>query len=124
MNTKKFFALLLISILSLVSCQTPRYASGFNKDLFLLTPIEANDFIRRQGFKSPAAQLVIYENRPVWLIQAVEDNLLVEIYGNRYFIPLDNAILSVPTTDDLILYHGNVLNVRKNNNILWLELEK
>ena len=124
MKQIKFLALMLISIIALASCQSSRYASsGLRKDSFLLTPAETKDFVEKMGFIARSAQLVIYENRPVWLVEMPEDHMIVEIYGFKYFVPFEEIIITIPSAEDVVLYHGNVINIRKKG-ALYLEIEK
>lgn len=122
MKKLNFWLLVLISAIALSSCKSSRLHSGLQSDYFLLTPLETKEFVEKTGFTVNKVQLTIYENRPMWFIDAKEDNLLMEIYGFNFFVPQDYPRLIIPSTDDIIMYHGEVLHVRDNHG-LYLELE-
>lgn len=122
MKQINLWLLVLISAIALSSCRSSRLDSGLHSDYFLLTPQETKALIEKSGFTVKNVQLTIYQNRPVWFVEAEEDNLMMEIYGFGFFIPQDYSRLIIPSTEDIILYKGEVLHIR-NNNGLYLERE-
>lgn len=125
MKAITLWLLVLISAIALPSCKShqPSSSSQLWSEYFLLTPDEVKQHFESTGFKVKNVQLTIYHNRPVWLIDAEEDNFLMEIYGSSYFVPEYETRLTVPTTEDIILYHGRVLYIRDDHG-LYLELEE
>ncbi len=122
MKTINLWVIMLTSIITLASCRSSHLPANLRADYFLLTPQNVKEYLERDGFSVQKIKLMIYQNRPVWLVEAREDNMLMEIYGFRYFVPENNIRLIIPSTDDLILYHGAVLNI-KDDDGLYLELE-
>ena len=122
MKKINFWLLVLISTIAISSCKSSRLDSGLRSDYFLLTPLETKEFVEKSGFTVKKVQLTIYENRPMWFVEAEEDNILMEIYGFSFFVPQDCTRLIIPSTDDIIMYHGEVLHIRDNHG-LYLERE-
>lgn len=93
---KNFFIIILFGILA-ISCKSTKNMVGLDRGLFILTPVEAVDFIQSQGFNASGAQLVYYKNRPAWIVDVGFDYILLEVWGHKYVIPQEYQFFKLPS---------------------------